>query len=592
MRIGLLILLTLVSFTLFGQQDLPIHLTPAEKALVSQPDYVHLQATAPGVLSRSAAPKRSMAEWEEMEALAVTWTSFRPLLAQIIDETQNECDVIVICNDIDNTINQLMNNYGVTPGLNVNFIEAPYNTVWMRDYGGNPVYANDVDTMSIVDWIYNRPRPLDDALPGVVANFVGVDNFATTGMDNFLVHTGGNFMSDGMGTGFSSRLVVNENGPSSFWIPNGASPIDEQEVRDRMDLYMGIEEYVLMDVLPYDGINHIDMHMKLLDEETILVGEFPQGVSDGPQIEANIQYIKDNYLTPFGNEYRFIRIPMPPCSNGQWPDDCQGAEYRTYTNAMFINNTILVPTYGISMDADALAIWEDAMPGYNIVGLDCTDIIFSGGAIHCITKEVGVLEPLLINHARMQDTLCEDDPTDVAAIIQHNSGIANATLYYTDNLDNGYQSVAMSSGADNNWTATIPDLGTNTHIYYYIEAEANSGKTITRPLPAPTGHFEFYVKQCAIVHIDDLDGPATLLGQVYPNPASALTVVPVEASGGQEGSLTIQDIYGRTIANLFDGVFPEGESNYFFQAEAFQAGIYFVRLVAEGQEYVQKIVIE
>lgn len=39
---------------------------------------------------------------------------------------------------------------------------------------------------------------------------------------------------------------------------------------------MGIDRYIKMDELPYDGIHHIDMHMKLLDEETLLVGEYPQ----------------------------------------------------------------------------------------------------------------------------------------------------------------------------------------------------------------------------------------------------------------------------------------------------------------------------
>ena len=39
---------------------------------------------------------------------------------------------------------------------------------------------------------------------------------------------------------------------------------------------MGINRYITMPTLPYDGIHHIDMHMKLLDEETLLVGEYPR----------------------------------------------------------------------------------------------------------------------------------------------------------------------------------------------------------------------------------------------------------------------------------------------------------------------------
>ena len=54
---------------------------------------------------------------------------------------------------------------------------------------------------------------------------------------------------------------------------------------------MGINRYVLMDKLPYDQIHHIDMHLKLLDEETLLVGEYPPGIADGPQIEQNLAYV-------------------------------------------------------------------------------------------------------------------------------------------------------------------------------------------------------------------------------------------------------------------------------------------------------------
>ena len=66
---------------------------------------------------------------------------------------------------------------------------------------------------------------------------------------------------------------------------------------------------LLHTVLTFDAIHHIDMHMKLLNEETLLVGEFPLNVSDGPQIEMNIQYIQDNFTSVYGTPYKIVRIP-------------------------------------------------------------------------------------------------------------------------------------------------------------------------------------------------------------------------------------------------------------------------------------------
>ena len=55
-----------------------------------------------------------------------------------------------------------------------------------------------------------------------------------------------------------------------------------------MNKFLGVDRYIKMNTLPYDQIHHIDMHMKLLDEETLLVGQYPPGIADGPQIEANL----------------------------------------------------------------------------------------------------------------------------------------------------------------------------------------------------------------------------------------------------------------------------------------------------------------
>ena len=137
---------------------------------------------------------------------------------------------------------------------------------------------------------------------------------------------------------------------------------------------------------PYDGIHHIDMHMKLLDEETLLIGQFPAGVSDGPQLDSNIQSILANYNSVFGTPYRIVRIPMPSSTGGAYPPT---ASYRTFANNLFLNKTVIVPTYRPQFDTTGLRILAESLPGYNIVPIDCDEsgmnIISASGAIHCLT---------------------------------------------------------------------------------------------------------------------------------------------------------------------------------------------------------------
>ena len=65
-------------------------------------------------------------------------------------------------------------------------------------------------------------------------------------------------------------LVDEENdagSPFTISAHNGAA------VSNLMDMYQGIDQYIKMTTLPFDDIHHIDMHMKLLDEERLIVGD-------------------------------------------------------------------------------------------------------------------------------------------------------------------------------------------------------------------------------------------------------------------------------------------------------------------------------
>ncbi|MFN9906272.1 MAG: hypothetical protein ACK56F_09135, partial [bacterium] len=88
--------------------------------------------------------------------------------------------------------------------------------------------------------------------------------------------------------------------------------------------------------------------MKLLDEETLLWAQYPNGIADGPQIEANLAYVLDNFNSVFGTPYKMVRIVAPPdySSNGTaiYPNN-SSADYRTYSNSVFVNKTVLLPVY-------------------------------------------------------------------------------------------------------------------------------------------------------------------------------------------------------------------------------------------------------
>jgi len=504
----LLILFTIFSFNgVFGQEVLPKGLTSDERSIITDHQFRGALVADP-----PQGPVRTMAEWEEVEYVVITWNpSFPNILRQIVEAALLECKVIITTQNEASVANYLTSN-GIDL-TNITFMNEPWDSIWIRDYGPNTIYSDDVGERGIVDWIYNRPRPDDDIMPFAHAALVGSPIYSTNSGTNDLVNTGGNFMSDGMGTAFASRLILDENAPGN---PYGVTPKTEEEIDAIMNAYMGIDRYIKMETLPYDVIHHIDMHMKLLDEETLLVSEYPEGVADGPQIEENINYVLSNFNSIFGTPYKVKWIPAPPSSSGSYPDT--GGSYRTYTNAIFINGTVLVPTYRPEVDDPALAQWEEMLPGYEIVGIDVDNagenLIALLGAIHCISHTIGVNEPLLIVHQPIEEANAGAD-VNFNAYIKHVSGISSASLFWREEGDVQYNEVPMTFVSNDNWTVDVTMPSTSLAVQYYIEAEATSGKIQVRPIVAPEGYWTINVGSLVANEWAERQ-----ISSAYPNPTT------------------------------------------------------------------------
>jgi agmatine/peptidylarginine deiminase len=557
-------------------QDLPHWMTDEEIKWLETYGYpqYHLFSDPP------PSPVRGMAEWEELQGVIITWTSFQNILRQVVDFAQEEGKVYIICSD-SNSVKSYLQAGGV-PLYNIEYLITSFNSIWVRDYGPWTAYTDEADTLNIIDWIYNRPaRPLDDQTPVFFANYINAPIYQTTTPPYDLIHAGGNLMIDGHGTAFSSKLIINEN-PSKT----------ETQIDTIMKKFLGTTRYIKMNTLPYDVIHHIDMHMKLLDEETLLVGKYPDGVADGPQIEANLQYILNNFQTCFGRPYKVVRIPMPP-ENGQYPP--QG-DYRTYTNSIIINKTVIIPTYEYQYDTTAFRIYREAMPGYNIVGINSNAIIPSLGAIHCIVKEVGVFDPVWISHAKMDSVVLAEDSIAIQAVIKTKSGVADAFVYWTADTTQGFSSVPMQFYGDTS-IGYIPQQQNGTQIYYYISATSNSGRNVAKPLVAPDGFYNFIIDNPVSVLADEILPDGFYLSQNYPNPFNPTTkikfTIPSVKTTRRVVSTTLKvyDVLGNEAATLVNEELPSGDYEAEWNAGDKTSGVYFYQLKAGSYIETKKMML-
>ncbi len=420
--------------------------------------------------------RRVAAEWEKREYLVLVWKNYPEVLSEIAHYAQDEGQVLILCRDSQEVKKYFRLHFYQT--RKIKFLNFDFNSPWVRDYSPANLYQEGSSDFMLVDWLYNRRRKDDDLFPMQLAQFIQRPIMQLSIADSGVVQIGGNLMTNGLCSAFSSNLLLKEN-----------ARLTEDSLKFYFQHFLGIKNYVLLDTLPYDIIHHIDMHLKLINPSTILVGKFPDGVSDQPYISRNIQKIKKHYKTCFDTDYRFVEIPMPD-DFGRYPDSSGWADYLTYTNSLIFNKTVFVPVYGNSSDDFALAIYQKNFPAYRIIGINVDNPIMDGGAVHCLTYSVPADTAFIIWHENQKYFSASQKNLSFYATVFYPKQIQRLQLFYRFDKKNSFRQLFMKQ--DDSLGVFSCTLNFPKHeklLNYYILAQAVDGRTETLPMTAPEGFF-------------------------------------------------------------------------------------------------------
>lgn len=307
---------------------------------------------------------RAPAEYEGNEGILIRWGSYNALhTAMVVPLTTADppTDVwIVVAGASQQQSARNVLEGGGADLARVHFITAPSDSVWIRDYG--PRFIQHEGRRAIVDHVYNRSfRPDDDDVPLVIG-----DAWDEPVYELPLVHGGGNFHLFRDREAFMTRLVANEN-----------PGLSEAEIVADFRDYEGLD-VTLVDPFPqsYDSTQHIDMWLLPLGDRKVLIGAYDPSEGGGVP-NAVTEAVADELAS---RRYTVFRTPG-------WNDF--GTHY-TYTNSVIVNQVVLICRFdGYEQEnAAALATYEQALPDHVIVPVDCSGIIHSAGAIHCIVMHV------------------------------------------------------------------------------------------------------------------------------------------------------------------------------------------------------------
>jgi len=411
------------------------------------------------------APVRHVAEFEQMQSVLVRYPLDIPVA--LVREIAEDCHVLTIV--ASSSQQQTALNYYQSNNVNTencDFLIASSDSEWTRDYG--PWFVFDGNKQpGIVNFPYNRPRPNDNEIPIEVADFLDIDLY---GMN--LESTGGNYMCDGMGKAASTDLIWEENGQYTH-----------DEIDDLVEDYLGIEEYYV-NADPLDEyIKHIDCWGKFLSPGKILIGQVPVSDYRYEDYEAIADYYA-NEISSYGVPYEVFRVYTPGLS-----------QITPYTNSLILNKKILVPITGSQWDDEAIAVYEEAMPGYEIVGIIYNYWYYSD-ALHCRIKGIADVGMLYFHHIPVLGEVPNEESIEIATDIIAYSGeeiYADSVFIIYSINGSEYDSVLMSFQSGNTWSGYLNGLAAGDEVDYYLFAADASGRRANNPYIGLSDPHEFTV---------------------------------------------------------------------------------------------------
>ena len=409
-------------------------------------------------------PVRNVAEFERMQGALVRYPFGIPI--SLIKEMAVNVTVTTIVASAAQQAT-VLSQY-VSGGVDTshcNFLIAASDSYWTRDFG--PWFESDsAKQIGIVDFPYNRPRPNDDEIPKKVAAMLGIPWF---GMN--VITTGGNYMTDGFGIGSSTDLVYVEN-------PSQTSA----QVDAKMQTYLGITEYkVVPDPNISTTIDHIDCWGKFLTPDRILIRKVLTSDPEYSALESAAAYWAGQNCS-YGYPYKVFRVWTP--------------QDQPYSNSVILNNKVLVPFMNTPWDDSAKAVYEAALPGYQVIGFigNPSTPWLSTDALHCRVMGIADVGLLRITHVPVSGNQpCETNYPISAEIIasSHQPVITDSVLVHYRVNGGPFKICRLQPATGDHYQGFIPKQPAGSVVEYYLSAADASGRHETMPLIGAANPFRF-----------------------------------------------------------------------------------------------------
>jgi agmatine deiminase len=252
----------------------------------------------------------------------------------------------------------------------VEFFECPTDRVWTRDYG--PLFLKNRREVAATAWRFNAWAKYDDwnrdaAVPAFITERLGIARW-TPGM----VLEGGSIDVNGAGL----LLTTEECLLSEVQARNPG--MTRREIERKLRDYLGADRVIWLrnGIAGDDTHGHVDDLARFVAPESVVVA------SEDDRSDANYEPLRENYALLKEAGLRVTKLPMPR------PVIFAGRRLpASYANFYIANGLVLVPTFNDPADRVALARLTKCFPDREVTGINCTELIWGLGALHCMTQQ-------------------------------------------------------------------------------------------------------------------------------------------------------------------------------------------------------------
>jgi agmatine deiminase len=238
----------------------------------------------------------------------------------------------------------------------VEYVTADYGDCWVRDtlplLGHTPSGALGALGFRFNGWGRKFDIPFDVEVGRWLAEHLGAKRF-----ESDLVLEGGALEFDGQGTFITTKSCALNN--------NRNPGLGRADVEDALSSLVSVERVIWLERgLNHDHTDgHVDMIARFVAPHTVICTQSIEAELRKTGLSVHTLPSPSAVLAPDG-------VPLP----------------ATYCNFYIANDAMILPLYGVPEDREARDELAAVFPSRPVVGLPARDLLWGGGAFHCITQ--------------------------------------------------------------------------------------------------------------------------------------------------------------------------------------------------------------